>query len=269
LEENNTFQAEHDELTQYWDEVGTFWVNKLSSRARKSILDAKTNIEFVCKPFEELRAHNVALVLPVGVEGDFDINTYKTSMESTIIVTEAGDTENTEPQTWIREHEDKLVEVAHDFDYALMHKKRKAVELQAQESFSDSEEGIEELRRFQKADGSHIHKADMMYLAAKRRQDEFQYTGPALLTEQDILEDEETDMDDTDEEMDDNEDTDMEDEEEESGHGSVEQVQNSGIKEDIHNTIMGNAVKDESSEKESTVLEYEPSEFDGLLAQGL
>jgi hypothetical protein len=211
----------------------------------------------------------VALVLPVGLETDFDINTYKAILESNITITKAGDTKTKRPQSWIREHEDKLVEVAHDFDYALKHKKHKAAELQAQESLWGSDKGTEELHRFQKEANNRIHMADMMHLAAKRRQDKMKYTGPDPLTEQDFLEDEEIDLDDSGEEMNNDKDTDMEDDEEQNGDGGVEQVQDEGAHEDTSNNFMHNVVEHKPAQKESVNLNYEPNEFDGMLAQGI
>jgi hypothetical protein len=220
--EETEFVTEEGEVNEYWDEIGNFWVNNIEKRARRSILSVQSNVEFVCKPFEELHTEKAALILPVGLEDDFDTNTYKAILESAVTVPKSSIASTKVPaiaeawtnsavaagtvevQGWKREHEEKLVEVANNYDYAVKYSPVKAAALQQQESAvhsggSYSHEALEELNRFQ--------RSDLLYMAAMRRC-QGNKPEPAPLTEQDFLEDI---MDDDDEEDDEDMDAEMED----------------------------------------------------------
>jgi hypothetical protein len=227
--EPTTWPVNDGEEHEYWDEIGNFWVNQIEQRARKSILNAKTNLEFVCKPFEELRAIKAALVLPVGLEDDFDINTYKAVFESAITVDQKAEARDAEVANWIREHEEKLAEAAKEYDYEMKYTKAgfnmdesedediSGLTVQGNDFENTPDLTLPDTDNEDNSSGSssqgnppvtadpekELHQfptAEQMYFAAKRRQEHVRRVEPALLTEQDLTEDVEIDEDDEEEE---------------------------------------------------------------------
>lgn len=69
--EETPFETDEGEANEYYDEIGTFWTNKIRKEARASIQHGMSMVQLLCTPFEVLReVHAVSVALPEGIKTD-------------------------------------------------------------------------------------------------------------------------------------------------------------------------------------------------------